>query len=73
MREQASQGEDGARTDPQVMLDALAAYKISPKKRLYFKGENLLGSAPIISRRPYGARTLKPRFFQLGFEYNWGE
>jgi len=73
MLETADQGTEPFYTDQQLMLDALAAYNFGEKRRLYFKVDNILDSAPIASRRPYGARPIKPRFFQLGFEANWGD
>lgn len=71
MREEASQGDEGRKTDAYVGLDALAAYNFSFGSSVYLKGDNLLNAQPIASRRPFGARTIRPRFVMLGFKHKW--
>lgn len=66
MREEASQGERGRRTDAQWLLDAMAQLRVSRYVTLFARGENLLSQAPIVSRRPWGARPARPLQAQLG-------
>lgn len=60
MREEASQGDLGRRTDAQVMLDASAQIRLLDHVTLTARAENLLQQEAIVSRRPWGARPLKP-------------
>jgi Fe(3+) dicitrate transport protein len=69
MREEASQGEDGTFTDAYTMLDALVGWSPVETVQIYVRGDNLLDAAPIVSRRPYGARSIRPRFGQLGVKW----
>ena len=71
MREEASQGEEGRRTDALVLLDALVGWTPSAASQIYLKADNLLGQNAIASRRPFGARPIRPLFVQLGFKYDW--
>lgn len=68
MREIASQGEPapGTATDDYFLLDA--SVNVRPLKWLtiYALGRNLLDTAYIASRRPYGARPGAPRWLQAG-------
>lgn len=66
MREEASQGDAGRRTDRQWLLDAMAFVRVMKHVTLYARGENLLLHAPIVSRRPWGARPGRPFQAQLG-------
>lgn len=66
MREEASQGERGRRTDAQWLLDAAVQVRVSRHITLFARGENLLAQAPIVSRRPWGARPTRPIQAQLG-------
>jgi Fe(3+) dicitrate transport protein len=71
MRDRAGQGSGVATdwTDEYLMLDAVARVNnILPGFSVYVRGENLTDTAPIVSRRPFGARTNKPFMLQLGFE-----
>lgn len=65
MREEASQGEDGRRTDPQFMLDTLLGWEFFDGFTAYGKVDNVLNTRPIVSRRPFGARPSRP-FMALG-------
>lgn len=66
MREEASQGDAGRRTDRQWLLDAMAFVRVLPRVTIYLRGENLLMQAPVVSRRPWGARPGRPLQAQLG-------
>ena len=70
MRDQASQGPilAGQGTDEQFYLDAMASVEVYPGIRLYVRGENLTNSAPIVSYRPFGARTGRTLLVQGGLE-----
>lgn len=66
MREQAGQGDAGERTDDYVMVDAVAWWQAIERLRIYVRGENLLNDQPIASRRPFGARPIRPFTVQIG-------
>ncbi len=70
MRDQASQGPilAGQGTDEQFYLDAMISVEVFPGIRLYARGENLTNSAPIVSYRPFGARTGRTLLVQGGLE-----
>lgn len=70
MREEAGQGEDDLRTDPQIMLDVLGSYELVGGLSVYVKVDNLLNERPIVSRRPYGARPARPLLFQAGLRWD---
>lgn len=72
MREEASQGEEGQRTDAYLSLEALVSYTVWRQLNVYGKGNNLLDAAPVASRRPYGARPIRPRYLELGVRMKWG-
>ena len=55
----------GFETDDFVMLDLAAEYSPVDALTLYTRADNVLGVAPIVSRRPYGARPGKP-FMLMG-------
>jgi len=66
MREEASQGDQGRRTDAQWLLDAAGSLRVTPRVTLLLRGDNLLDRAPIVARRPYGARTTRPLQLEVG-------
>ena len=66
MREQAGQGDEAERTDDYVMVDAVAWWQAIDRLRIYVRGENLLNDDPIASRRPFGARPVRPLTVQVG-------
>ncbi len=66
MREEASQGDEGRRTDSYLLIDLLASYKVWGPFEVYGKLENIAQAKPIASRRPFGARPLKPFLASLG-------
>lgn len=61
----------GVETDAYTLLDVAANYQLTQKALLYLKVDNLLDSADIASRRPYGARPTKPRQIMLGYKYQF--
>jgi len=69
MREQAGQGDEGLFTDPQYMLDLAGRVRVFPRADLTLRFENVLLQQPIGSRRPFGARPVRPFQAQLGFAY----
>ncbi|MEM9196094.1 MAG: TonB-dependent receptor, partial [Myxococcota bacterium] len=71
MREEASQGDSGLRTDPYVMLDAVVGVNVWESLQVYVRGENLLFAEPIASRRPFGARPAKPFQVQVGVRFDY--
>lgn len=48
------------------MLDATASVEVTRGFEIYVRGENLTDTRPIVSRRPWGARSGKPFLFQAG-------
>jgi Fe(3+) dicitrate transport protein len=74
MRDTASQGavdRSGQAlpfTDEFFMLDATATVEVTPGFRVYLRGENLTDARPIVSRRPWGARSGKPVLVQGGIQ-----
>jgi Fe(3+) dicitrate transport protein len=66
MREQASQGEEGLRTPSYVVFDVLLSYAFSETFEVYAKGENVTNARPVASRRPFGARPVRPLMVQGG-------
>jgi Fe(3+) dicitrate transport protein len=74
MREQAGGSpdrviqDDPPKTDAYFLLDASASYKVYRGVTLYLNGRNLLDSAYIVARRPFGARPGAPRWMQAGLQ-----
>jgi Fe(3+) dicitrate transport protein len=68
MREVAGSGSlsDTLATDRQLTLDASAYGQPLRFMRVYVTAQNILDSAQIVSRRPYGARPNAPRSIQVG-------
>jgi Fe(3+) dicitrate transport protein len=68
MREMASQGEPlpGTATDDYLLVDAAVNVRPFGWLTIYGLGRNLLDTAYIASRRPYGARPGAPRWLQIG-------
>jgi len=62
---------DSEKTDRMVLLDVTARYRPLEWMEVYLKGENLLNSQPIVSRRPYGARPGKPLLASGGIKLSW--
>jgi Fe(3+) dicitrate transport protein len=70
MREVAGQADEGPRTDAYAMLDALVGWRPIEAGEVYLKLDNILNAEPIGSRRPFGARPIRPFMAQLGFRYD---
>ena len=70
MRDTAGRGEptEGGGTDSQTVFDAAASYQVAGWGRAYLTVSNIFDQAHIVSRRPFGARPGKPRFFILGYK-----
>ncbi|MCA9612337.1 MAG: TonB-dependent receptor, partial [Myxococcales bacterium] len=66
MREEAGQGDEGERTDDYVLVDLVTWWQAHEHLRVYARAENLLNDQPIASRRPFGARPIKPFTIQVG-------
>lgn len=68
MRETAGQGAfvDGLTTDASFVLDVSGSFKVNGWLRLHGGVRNLLDQAYLAGRRPFGARPLAPRTFQVG-------
>jgi Fe(3+) dicitrate transport protein len=74
MREQAGQGplgQDEYKTDASTIIDVAGQFDAFDNGSIYAKVDNLLGSAFVASRRPFGARPLSPRLFQFGLKYSF--
>ncbi len=56
------------RTDAQNVVDFSVNYQLSRKGQMYFTVDNLLDDVVIVSRKPFGARSGKPRTFLLGYK-----
>jgi len=73
MREQAGQGEPPPelRTDAQLLLGLVGWVHPIPENdeaKLYLRLQNLTNQQPLVSRRPFGARTIQPLSVSVGFE-----
>jgi Fe(3+) dicitrate transport protein len=68
MREQAGRGEPpaGGATDAYLLLDAGARLRAVGRLELYANAQNLLDTAYVSSRRPFGARPGVDRWFNAG-------
>ena len=73
MREVAGLGTPAENevTDSFLMLDARARYQAFEWLEIYLKGENLTLTEAIASRRPFGARPIKPLLVSLGASVLW--
>ncbi len=73
MRDVPGQGalEVGEGTDPALLLDASASYRLFSAGQLYLRADNLLGSEHVAARRPFGARPGKPRSFFVGYKHDF--
>lgn len=58
-------------TDRTTSLDVGGHFWAMDGARLYIRARNLLGTASIVSRRPYGARPNAPRWVQAGVELQY--
>jgi Fe(3+) dicitrate transport protein len=70
MRETAGTGDEGLFTDDYVRLDAMFEWTFFPRARLYLRGQNLTNAQPLVSRRPYGPRTIQPLTVMAGLKFD---
>ncbi len=70
MRVVAGSGEPDKidRTDAQNVVDFSANYQLSRNGQVFFTIDNLLDDVVIVARKPFGARSGKPRSFLLGYK-----
>jgi Fe(3+) dicitrate transport protein len=66
MREDASRGNDGRRTDELWLLDVAGRWQVHPRIALTARLENVVNQRALASRRPWGARPLAPFQAQAG-------
>ncbi len=71
MLEEAGRLDDdrARKTDVLHLLDAMGAAALGGGWSLELRGENLLGQAAIGSRRPFGARPVRPPTVQVGLRW----
>lgn len=70
MREEAGQGPtpEELSTDRLAMVDVIAFTQLRPRLRLYLRLENVFDQQPIASRRPFGARPVRPFMVYIGLK-----
>jgi Fe(3+) dicitrate transport protein len=70
MRDVPGQGStDSAEVVPrQTVVDLAASYQVGKLGKAYLTASNLLDSATIVSRRPFGARPGMPRLVIVGYK-----
>lgn len=61
----------GFETDEVMQWDLSASYMVSNQAKAYFKVDNLTDEQFLVSRRPFGARSGKPRQVTLGLKYQF--
>jgi Fe(3+) dicitrate transport protein len=73
MREQAGSGafDPALTTDEELTFDASAQFRALSFLELYLNVRNVFDNQPLLSRRPFGARTAAPRWVQLGAKLNF--
>ena len=75
MRDVAGQGTltPNERIPEHTVVDLVTTYAFSPDSNLYFKIDNLLNQAYMVSRRPYGPRPGKPLLVMLGYKHQFSD
>ena len=70
MRDVAGNGDMAAdeRTEPAIVLDVAANYRVRDWGKVYVTAGNLLNRAHVTSRRPFGVRPGAPRLVVLGYK-----
>ncbi|MEM9864826.1 MAG: TonB-dependent receptor [Myxococcota bacterium] len=70
MREQAGSGEPRPNevTDRYATVDVVGYAQATRRIRVYGRLDNLTNAQPIVSRRPFGARSIRPFSFQIGIK-----
>ncbi len=73
MRNTAGQGESQPedRTDETLIFDVVAHYDLGHWGRPYLSVRNLLDSAQVVSRRPFGARPGMRRLVVVGYKHGF--
>jgi Fe(3+) dicitrate transport protein len=68
MRERAGSGgfEESLTTDEEWAVDFGASFRPLPWLEFYTSVKNVFDNQPLVSRRPFGARPIAPRWAQLG-------
>lgn len=74
MRDKAGVGElvDNEATDAQLVLDVVASHFVPGGGKVYLQANNLLNSAFVVSRRPFGVRPNMPLTVLLGYKHEFG-
>lgn len=74
MRDSAGQGDiaSNERIESHTVLDAAARLGLGEANDLYLRADNLLDSAYMASRRPFGLRPGKPREVVVGYKHRFG-
>ncbi|GLX78857.1 TonB-dependent receptor [Thalassotalea insulae] len=62
---------EGMMTEQLQQLDFSAWYQVYPELKAYFKLDNVTDEAALVSRRPFGARSGKPRQAMVGVKYSF--
>lgn len=70
-REEAGSGDDGLTTDAYVRLDLSGRYTFWRELTAQLNVDNVTNTRPIVSRRPYGARSIAPLTVQGALSYAW--
>ncbi|MFK8000901.1 MAG: TonB-dependent receptor [Polyangiales bacterium] len=72
MRESAGQGEPDVLdvTERYATVDLVGWAKATARIRVYGRLENLTNAQPLTSRRPFGARPLRPFSLQVGIRFS---
>jgi len=75
MRDVPGQGDvpTEERVESHLVLDLAAHVAVSEQGRLYAKADNLLDTAYVASRRPFGLRPGKPLQVWVGYKHAFGE
>lgn len=66
MREQAGQGPAGPWTDAHALVDVTGWWQASDRMAVTLRAENVTFERALASRRPFGARPVRPFQLQLG-------
>ena len=59
--------DDSQKTDAVVQLDASASWRFGRFGSAFVQAQNLTGSMPVVSLRPFGARPALPRLIVVGW------
>ncbi|MFD2165460.1 TonB-dependent receptor family protein [Thalassotalea euphylliae] len=62
---------EGVTTEALTVVDLSASYDLGEWGSVYLKVDNVLDEQEIVSRRPYGARPIKPQQAMVGYQYSF--